>query len=295
MFHTRERIEEAEETDETGLNMWSSLEGHITPLALELCEQLRLILEPTEASKLKGDFRTGKRLNMRKIIPYIASQFRKDKIWLRRSLPSKRSYQVLLAVDDSESMREVKAGDLARKSVALVAKALTQLEVGQVGVLSFGSTTKILHPMNYPFTDSAGARIFSQLDFKQSKSDFARMLEDATALLVSAKSLSQSTLDTSQLLLIISDGQTHARSKAVRAAVRAAREAGIFIVFFVLDDKDNEYSFYDSLVFEDGELRPMVDSFPFPFFVVVRDLDSLPDALSNALRQWFELVTAHVR
>lgn len=43
---------------------------------------------------LRGDYRTGKRLNMRKVIAYIASQFRKDKIWLRRTEPSKRDYQV---------------------------------------------------------------------------------------------------------------------------------------------------------------------------------------------------------
>ena len=54
----------------------------------------RLILEPTKAAKLQGDFRTGKRLNMRKIIPYIASQFKKDKIWLRRVKPNKREFQV---------------------------------------------------------------------------------------------------------------------------------------------------------------------------------------------------------
>lgn len=52
----------------------------------------------------RGDYRTGKRLNMRKVIPYIASQFRKDKIWLRRTKPSKREYQICLAVDDSSSM-----------------------------------------------------------------------------------------------------------------------------------------------------------------------------------------------
>lgn len=55
-------------------------------------------------SDLRGDYRTGKRLNMRKVIPYIASQFRKDKIWLRRTKPSKRDYQICLAVDDSSSM-----------------------------------------------------------------------------------------------------------------------------------------------------------------------------------------------
>ncbi len=46
------------------------------------------------ATKLMGDYRTGKRINMRKVIPYIASQFKKDKIWLRRTKPSKRNYQV---------------------------------------------------------------------------------------------------------------------------------------------------------------------------------------------------------
>jgi midasin (ATPase involved in ribosome maturation) len=38
---------------------------------------------------------------MRKVIPYIASQFRKDRIWLRRTKPAQRNYQIVLAVDDS--------------------------------------------------------------------------------------------------------------------------------------------------------------------------------------------------
>ena len=54
----------------------------------------------------RGDYRTGKRLNMRRIIPYIASYFQNDRIWLRRMKPSKRDYQVLVAVDDSASMNE---------------------------------------------------------------------------------------------------------------------------------------------------------------------------------------------
>ncbi len=54
----------------------------------------------------RGDYRTGKRLNMRRIIPYIASNFQNDRIWLRRAKPSKREYQILIAVDDSSSMAE---------------------------------------------------------------------------------------------------------------------------------------------------------------------------------------------
>ncbi|KAB7497678.1 Midasin, partial [Armadillidium nasatum] len=265
----RENIIEAEEGDtEKGSQQWEEIEGKVTSLALQLCEQLRLILEPTEAAKLRGDYRTGKRLNMKKVIPYIASQFRKDKIWLRRSQPSKRAYQVLLAVDDSESMSEVNAFNLARESIALVAKALTLLEVGQVGVISFGETTKILHPFHKPFSDLSGGKIFGNLTFSQSKSNFAQMLEDSVALL-SGTGKSQNLSETAQLLLILSDGQTQARSKAVKAAVRAAREARIFIVFLVLDAHDNKYSFYDHLVYEDGVCKSMVETFPFPFFIVM--------------------------
>ena len=46
---------------------------------------------------------------MRKVIPYIASQYRKDKIWLRRTKKSKRQYQILLAIDDSSSMSDNKS------------------------------------------------------------------------------------------------------------------------------------------------------------------------------------------
>lgn len=63
---------------------------------MRLCEQLRLVLEPTLATRLQGDYRTGKRINMRRVVGYVASGFRKDKIWLRRTKPAKRDYQVIM-------------------------------------------------------------------------------------------------------------------------------------------------------------------------------------------------------
>lgn len=62
--------------------------------AVQLSEQLRLILTPTLCTRLQGDYRTGKRINMRKLISYVASGFRRDKIWMRRTKPAKREYQV---------------------------------------------------------------------------------------------------------------------------------------------------------------------------------------------------------
>jgi hypothetical protein len=40
------------------------------------------------------------------------------------------------------------------------------------------------------------------------------------------------------------------------------------------------------------KLSNYMETFPFPFYVVIRDVESLPLTLSDALRQWFELVTA---
>ncbi|KAK8720293.1 hypothetical protein OTU49_013436 [Cherax quadricarinatus] len=290
---TRRQIEVVRSyTEDDGLS-WTQQEARVAPIALQLCEQLRLILEPTHAARLRGDYRTGKRLNMRKVIPYIASQFRKDKIWLRRTQPSKRNYQILVAVDDSESMAEAHSGSLAIESVALVTRALTLLDAGQLGVISFGESTHILHPFDEPFSELSGSRVLANLKFDQKVTNFGRMLEDSVALMNGSRAASShGNPDTAQLLLILSDGQTQTRSETVKAAVRAARAARIFIVFLVLDAKDNKYSFYDVLVFDKGTMQPLVESFPFPFFLVVRDLETLPNALATALRQWFEIVTA---
>ncbi|XP_039050353.1 midasin-like [Hibiscus syriacus] len=76
--------------------LWKRYEVLTTRLSHELAEQLRLVMEPTLASKLQGDYKTGKRINMKKVIPYIASHYQKDKIWLRRTKPNKRDYQVIL-------------------------------------------------------------------------------------------------------------------------------------------------------------------------------------------------------
>lgn len=86
----------------------------------------------------RGDYRTGKRLNMRKVIPYIASQFRKDKIWLRRTKPSKRHYQICLAIDDSSSMVDNHTKQVRKRSVVVVWWEINTkpCPTGQVNVLN---------------------------------------------------------------------------------------------------------------------------------------------------------------
>uniref|UniRef100_A0A8C3UQS1 Midasin n=1 Tax=Catharus ustulatus TaxID=91951 RepID=A0A8C3UQS1_CATUS len=281
--------------------LWQKYLVLTAPLSQQLCEQLRLILEPTQAAKLKGDYRTGKRLNMRKVIPYIASQFRKDKIWLRRTKPSKRQYQICLAIDDSSSMIDNHSKQLAYESLAVIGNALTLLEVGQIAVCSFGESVQLLHPFHEQFSDQSGTRILRLCKFQQKKTKIAQFLESSANMFAAAQQLSQNiNPETAQLLLIVSDGRGLflEGKERVTAAVQAARNANIFVIFVVLDNPNSRDSILDIKVpifkgpGELPEIRSYMEEFPFPFYMILRDVNALPETLSDALRQWFELVTA---
>ncbi|XP_060024167.1 midasin [Lagenorhynchus albirostris] len=289
------------EEEKVAVEMWQSYLVLTAPLSQQLCEQLRLILEPTQAAKLKGDYRTGKRLNMRKVIPYIASQFRKDKIWLRRTKPSKRQYQICLAVDDSSSMVDNHTKQLAFESLAVIGNALTFLEVGQIAVCSFGESVKLLHPFHEQFSDYSGSQILRLCKFQQKKTKIAQFLESAANMFAAAQQLSQNiSPETAQLLLVVSDGRGlfFEGKDRVLAAVQAARNANIFVIFVVLDNPSSRDSILDIKVpifkgpGEMPEIRSYMEEFPFPFYIILRDVNALPETLSDALRQWFELVTA---
>ena len=150
---------------EAARHLWKHHETNTRTLASILTEHLRLILAPTLATKLRGDFRTGKRLNIKRIIPYIASSYKRDKIWMRRSVPSKRSYQIMVALDDSKSMAEGSASELAFETLALVAKSLAMLEAGELCVVGFGEDVRVAHSFEKPFTDEAGAEVFECFRF----------------------------------------------------------------------------------------------------------------------------------
>eukprot|EP00850_Spirogloea_muscicola_P001040 SM000004S14910 [mRNA] locus=s4:133208:176671:- [translate_table: standard] len=280
---------------ERGRAAWQHLEQLTGRLAMELAEQLRLILEPTLATKLAGDYRTGKRINMKKVIPYIASQFRKDKIWLRRTKPNKRDYQVLLAIDDSRSMAETRCGHLALEAMATIAKALGQLEIAQLAVVSFGQTgqVRLVHPFERPFSSEAGAQVVSQFSFRQENTivdepgvdllKFLGRLLETAALRASAAS-SRGTLQ--QLVLIIADGRFHEK-ESLRRRVREAMSRRQLLAFIVLDNPKDSILDMQSVSFAGGgpTFTKYLDTFPFPYYILLNDIEALPRTLADLLRQ----------
>ena len=65
--------EASEERLDAARRAWAALCLRTGSAAAQLCETLRLVLSPTQASRLRGDYKTGKRINMRRVIQFIAS------------------------------------------------------------------------------------------------------------------------------------------------------------------------------------------------------------------------------
>lgn len=281
---------------EEARRLWSHYESLTRDLSLSLTEQLRLILAPTLATKMRGDFRTGKRLNIKRIIPYIASQYKRDKIWMRRSIPSKRNYQIMLAVDDSKSMGESGSGQLAFETLALVSKSLSMLEVGEICVVGFGSEVHLAHEFDKTFSSEAGAQILQHFGFQQTKTNVRKLVADSITLFREArrKTFNAGT-ELWQLELIISDGVCEDHD-TIRRLVRQAQEERIMIVFVIVDALSKGESIMDmsQAVFEPdaiGEtklkIKRYLDEFPFAYYLVVGDVRELPGVLAQTLRQWF--------
>ncbi|KAF8853024.1 midasin [Acephala macrosclerotiorum] len=275
---------------------WTHYESVTRDLSLSLTEQLRLILAPTLATKMRGDFRTGKRLNIKRIIPYIASQYKRDKIWMRRSVPSKRSYQIMLAVDDSKSMGESGSGSLAMETLVMVSKSLSMLEVGQICVVGFGETVNVAHEFDAPFSSDAGPKVFQNFGFNQGRTDITRLVKDSIELFRTARQkASGSSADLWQMELIISDGVCNSSEHdTIRRLLREALEQRIMMVFIIIDnvkEKKKGESVLDlqQATFVDGKLNMSryLDSFPFQYYIVVGDVKELPGVLATLLRQWF--------
>ncbi|GAB9472243.1 hypothetical protein Gpo141_00009426 [Globisporangium polare] len=286
-----------------GAELWSKYIALTSASSQRLCEQLRLVLEPMLRAKLEGDFRTGKRINMRKVIPYIASQFRKDKIWMRRTRPSKRQYQVMVAIDDSESMADNHAGRLALEAMTTLCKGMTQLEVGEISVVKFGQDIELLHAFDTPFTDDAGSRVIAQFGFQQKKTNMIQTLDAILQILETAKNASSAAssnananVEFTQIVFLISDGRfdTDGRMR-IKKLIETALERQQLIVLLVVDqadNKDNSILETKSVTFTKGKVSmvPYLENYPFPYYVLLPNSTLLPEILSDSLRQWFEML-----
>eukprot|EP00828_Plagiopyla_frontata_P047014 TRINITY_DN8573_c0_g1_i1.p1 TRINITY_DN8573_c0_g1~~TRINITY_DN8573_c0_g1_i1.p1 ORF type:complete len:358 (-),score=60.19 TRINITY_DN8573_c0_g1_i1:182-1255(-) len=286
------------ENQSYGRSLWQKLEKEATQYSLLLSEQLKSILEPQQLSCYKGDFKTGKRLNMKKVIPFIASNFRKDRIWMRRSEPDKRNYQILIALDNTLSMKENDVGILALQSLIILSLALAKIDVGEIGIAGISNGMDLLHDFQIPFTAEAAPYILSTFDFTYSSPDsqdlaIAMFLKESINLFKEK----QNNESMQQICFIISDGKFN--KKLVQPLLLEAEEENILYIFIIVDQQDKQNSILTikspELIYdENGKFQKVLmknylEDFPFKHYIILQHIQEISSVLVDILRQYFEV------
>jgi len=94
----------------------------------------------------KGYYRSGQRLDIRRLIEYEASFKVDDRLWLRRKLPSKKDYKFTLVIDESGSMGG-EHGERAIEALLLFMETLDLLEIN-FEIIGFNDAPSIHRKFN---------------------------------------------------------------------------------------------------------------------------------------------------
>lgn len=202
----------------------------------------------------------------------------------------------MIVIDDSKSMSETKAGQLACEALTLIAKALSQLEVGEISICSFGEDVKLLHPFDQPFTSECGEYCMSQFTFNQLKTNYILCLKSIISILNTSKMSNISfnnNCNQVQLVFMISDGRIDATSRErIKELCIEAHENHQLLVMLIVDNGKESILNTEKIHFIGSKVvkSKYIEEYPFPYYIILRDLESLPEILGDALKQWFELL-----
>ena len=148
----------------------------------------------------------------------------------------------------------------------------------------------IICPPKSSFSALDGASLVGGFSFGAEKTDFAKLLRSAEGLF--SRPDQGPPLD--KLLVILSDGHgvNNEGKESLAKAVRSARANGIFIVFIILETGgsnnsvlDVQVPVYDAVTKKLMGIESYMDHFPFPFYILVREFETLPNVMGDALRQ----------
>jgi midasin len=285
----------------TDLNLQDT-EVKVNRLCNELTEKLLAVLEPTKRGRLEGFFRAGKRISMRRVLSWIASDYRKDKFWLRRTRPSHRDYRVMICMDNTMSMRNNGVGEMALVCVSALAQSLQLLEVGKVGVLSFGTDVREICPLDDAKSGTSCSSVEDLARHLRFNEESSSSFSDAFPSVIHkcAEVFRSGEEAAGSLALVITDGRFD--KDRCRPFVQELIADGHIPVLIVMDaNKEESILSVTSVHFEEDTTGPVKkrkvvrkpflsqSDCPFPFYAVIQDPSQLPTTLADILRQWIEV------
>ena len=289
-----------EEMDESTL---CEIELKANRLSNDLSEKLLAVLEPTKRGRLEGFFKTGKRISMRRVLSWIASDYRKDKFWLRRTRPSHREYRIMICMDNTLSMRNNGVGEMALICVSALAQSLQLLEVGKIGLLSFGTAVSEICPLDSSMSTSLSVRDLAR-DLRFNEESTSSFSDAFPAVVYKCSEVFRQSDEQGSLALVITDGRFD--KDRCRPYVQELIAQGHVPVLIVMDaNKEESILSVTSVFFEEDNSGPTKkrkivrkpflsqSDCPFPFYAVIQEPSQLPSTLADILRQWIEIYSPH--
>eukprot|EP01054_Gregarina_sp_Poly1_P000367 Gregarina_sp_Poly_1__366@NODE_108_length_14049_cov_12_387284_g95_i0_p1_GENE_NODE_108_length_14049_cov_12_387284_g95_i0NODE_108_length_14049_cov_12_387284_g95_i0_p1_ORF_typecomplete_len4659_score761_60AAA_5/PF07728_14/4_2e10AAA_5/PF07728_14/5_5e13AAA_5/PF07728_14/2_5e35AAA_5/PF07728_14/2_3e09AAA_5/PF07728_14/7_1e22AAA_5/PF07728_14/6_4e32AAA_5/PF07728_14/2_3e14AAA_3/PF07726_11/0_0058AAA_3/PF07726_11/16AAA_3/PF07726_11/5_7e16AAA_3/PF07726_11/0_01AAA_3/PF07726_11/0_0047AAA_3/PF07726_11/4_9e13Dynein_ len=271
---------------------WSALMARASSLCGPLCESLRVVLEPTNRGRYEGYFKSGKRLAIRQVMAFIASDFKRDRIWLRRTKLSKRQYEIVLAIDNSASMRHGRAHEEALGAMMAIALALRQLEAGDLSIMAYGGKAPVeLLPFGASLDSRVGEELLAKLQFTDAVSGGFEKAVPSLLDAVAERFESQPNANTSalsKLLIILTDGRFS--KQTVTAKLKRLEASRIVPVLIVTSPSIYSVKEYKK---EGGKMvasQFLSEDFPFKFYTVLEDASRLQHVLADVVRSYIQRI-----
>lgn len=111
---------------------------------ISLINCIKSVIETNKNSKYKGCYKSGKKLSIKALVKYIASNYTKDRIWMRRS-KNKYNYKFNLYVDNSKSMLDYDLVDMLSSVINILKVLFNHLGI-EFKIFKFGSKTEEVDP-----------------------------------------------------------------------------------------------------------------------------------------------------
>ena len=207
----------------------------------------------------------------------------------------------MMMIDDSRSMGE--AGPLALRALSTISSALTRLDLADsLSIASFAQDMRILHPFGSILTEEKEISILSQFSFSASQTMLANSLKNVVPIFETAKSSLIGGAGGGegglvlQICFVISDARIDSDNRGhLERIIRGMAEKHILVVLVIIDrNADAKDSIFNTktVSFKGDKVSTAayLDDFPFPYYVAIQQVQALPQVLSDALKQWFELI-----
>lgn len=217
---------ELEARNESLMSNYDSYVYDTVEYSQELAGELKNFMHEHERPRYHGNFRSGKKLNLRKAMQsearYALTGEFDEEIWMRRTKPTKHDHQFLFVLDESGSMRGGAKWENALQGLVLCQEALDEMDI-DFGVIGFSDYPQVHKSLEDKFTEDFRDNELNQINNSQSGGT-----NDADAIQTALEMLRIQEPDKQKSIIVITDGE--GKSEEVKKLVEEAEEAGIRII-----------------------------------------------------------------